>query len=46
MGFQDYLFLKSSTAKARVTYIPEKPHVRTLKESQHVQGLETILKSA
>ena len=41
-----YLFLKLQTPKIGVTYMPKKPCVRTLLDSQHVKGSETLLKSA
>ena len=44
-GTGDFL-LKLWTEKTGVTYMPKKPRIRTLMESQHVTGSETLLKSA
>ena len=45
MTLRGFLFLNLETAKSRVSYMLKKPRVRTLKESRHVQGSETLLKS-
>ena len=46
MSLRDYLFLKLYTAKGGVTYMPKKPHIRTLMDTQHLKGSETLQKSA
>ena len=45
MSLRVYFFLKLWTAKGGVTSMPKEPCIRTLIESQHVKGSETLLKS-
>ena len=46
MRLGDYFFLKLYTGKSGVTYMPKEPRVRTLMDSQHGKGSETLQKSA
>ena len=44
MSLRGDYFLKLKTPKSWLTKKPKRPHVRTLMESQHVKGSETLLK--
>ena len=46
MSLRDYLFPKLYTAKGGVTYMPKKLRIRTLMDTQHLKGSETLQKSA
>ena len=46
MSLGSYLFLNLLTAKDGVIEMPKKPRVRTLMDSQHVNGSQKLLKSA
>ena len=46
MSLRGYLFLKLNTAKNGINSMSKKPCVKTLMDSQHVRGLETLHKSA
>ena len=46
MSLRGYFFLKLQSREGGVTYMPEKPCVRTFMDGQHVKGTERLLKSA